>query len=191
MLGFVLGKLIFLLAEGGGRLEWWYENVDPFLNYPGFEFWRFFNLLFFVLVLFYLVRKPMSNAFKARREVIRADLIKAENEKKAAEEKLSGAEALIAGLEEEKTKILQNAKAESEAEKARLKADAEISVRRLAENAENKLFRKTAQANSQLRRFSAEESIRLAEEKVRSSLNAAKDAELVKRNINSIGGLGS
>lgn len=184
-----------LLAEtgehAGGGLDWWNKNVDPYLNYPGFEFWRFFNLAIFVAVMVYLLKKPLSNAFKERRELIRADLIKAEAERKAAEEKLSSAETLIAGIGNEKEEIISKAKAESDAERRRLEEETEHNVNRLAEQASNDVARKTAQVNVQLRKFSAEESIRLAEEKVKSSLNAAKDSELVKANIKSIGGLGS
>ncbi len=39
------------------------------------------------------------------------------------------------------------------------------------------------------RRFSAEESVRLAEEKIKNSMDAAKDADLIKTNIASIGGI--
>ncbi len=180
-----------MLAEGGGSMDWWFKNVDPYLNYPGFEFWRFLNLSIFVLIMYYLLRKPLTNAFKERRELIRADLIKAENEKKAAEEKLKHVEALLAGVEEEKAAIIKKAKAEAEAERTRIEAEAENDVKRLEEQAANKVARKTAQVNVQLRRFSAEESIRLAEEKIRSVLNDAKHADLVKSNIRSIGGLRS
>lgn len=184
-----------MLAEGGGHgggsMDWWFKNVDPFLNYPGFEFWRFLNLGIFVLIMVYLLKKPLSKAFKEKREVIRADLIKAENEKKAAEEKLKQAEMLLAGIDEEKTEITKKARAEGATERSRIEEEAEQNVKRLTELAANKIERKTAQLNVQLRRFSAEESIRLAEEKVRSVLNDAKDADLVKSNLKSIGGLRS
>jgi F0F1-type ATP synthase membrane subunit b/b' len=191
MLAFVTG-LIIAFAEGGhgaGGGGGWYSNVEPYLNYPGFELWRFLNLGIFVLIAVYLLRKPLSDVFKAKREAIRADLIRAEKEKADATAKLEAAEAKVSGVPEEKVDIIENARAEAEAESKRLAAETESEIKRAREQALTEISRKTAQVNVQLRRFSAEESIRLAEEKVRSSINSAKDAELVQANIDSIGGM--
>jgi F0F1-type ATP synthase membrane subunit b/b' len=55
--------------------------------------------------------------------------------------------------------------------------------------ATSEIERKAQQVRLELRRFSAEESVRLAEQKIKQNINAAKDAELIKANIQSIGGL--
>src|SRR5690606_7838099 len=107
-------------GESGGFTEFW----NRYLNYPGFEVWKFVNLGLFVLVLGRLLKKPLSGAFKARRESIRAELIKAEEEKKAAIERLTTAEAKLAGLSGERDEIVENAKAEIGAEKVRLEQQA-------------------------------------------------------------------
>ena len=79
-------SFIFLFAEGGhstsggGFTAWWHTNAEPYLNYPGFEAWKFINLAIFVAVMVYLLKKPLSKAFKAKREQIRAELIRAEEE---------------------------------------------------------------------------------------------------------------
>ena len=82
---FAFINAILLFAAGGTAPEGSFtEFWNTWLNYPGFEVWKFVNLAIFVIVLTYLVKKPLSDAFKAKREVIRAELIKAEEEKKAA-----------------------------------------------------------------------------------------------------------
>jgi F0F1-type ATP synthase membrane subunit b/b' len=168
-----------MFAEGG--TPWW--------NYPGFEAWKFFNLAVFVLIMVYLVRKPLSSAFKAKREAIRAELIKAEEEKQAALNKLTLAEAKLARIESESDEIIEKAKREAAEEKARILHEAEVEANRLRMQAENEIERKAQLVRLELRRYSAEESIRLAEEKIKQNINAAKDAQLVKANIKSIGGL--
>lgn len=178
MLAFI-HSFILIFAEGG--VKWW--------NYPGFEFWKFLNLAIFVGIMVYLLKKPLSAAFKAKREAIRAELIKAEEEKQMALNQLTLAEAKLARVESESDEIIEKAKLEAEEEKARILREAEEEANRLRAQAENEIERKAQLVRLELRRFSAEESVRLAEEKIKQNINAAKDAQLVKANIKSIGGL--
>ena len=184
----VLSTLILLSSEAGGGGAWShiYEN---YLNVPGLEAWKFLNLIVFLLILGYLLKKPVSEAFKAKREAIRADLIRAEEEKKAALSRLSDVEARLARLEQEKESALQKAKAEADDDKKRQAAAVELEIKRLTEQFEGELQRLGLQTRAELRRFSAEESIRLAEEKLRTRMDAGKDAKLVKASIQEIGGL--
>jgi F0F1-type ATP synthase membrane subunit b/b' len=194
MLAFIINFLI-VFAEGaaaasdGGWLDWWNRNVDPYMNYPGFEAWRFLNLIIFFSILAYILKRPLSAAFKAKREAIRADLIRAEEERKAAVAKLAESEARLAGLEAEKARVVEHAKFEAEAEKERIEDEIRNEKRRLREQAENEIERKSQQVRVRLRKYSAEESIRLAEEKIRSAMNSDVDSRLVKANIRSIGGM--
>lgn len=194
MLGFAISFLYILAesaaaAEEGSWLAWWYENVDPYMNYPGFEAWRFINLLIFFGVLAYLIKRPLSEAFKTKREKIRAELIRAEEEKKAAVARLAEVEAKLAKLDMEQAALVEEARAEAAAEKERIKVEIESESKRLRTQAEGEVLRKSQQVRKQLKRFSAEESIRLAEEKIRRAMSAETDRKLVKANIESIGGM--
>ncbi len=180
---------IFLFASGAENSSGFMQVWNQYFNFPGFEAWRFLNLAVFIAILVYLLKKPLSNAFKAKRDAIRADLIKAEQDKQAALARLSDADAKIASLEAESNKIIEKARAEAEAEKARLVQQAELESKRLRDQANSEIERKTKQVKSELRRFSAEESVRLAEEKIRKAMNAKTDEKLIKAGIKSIGGL--
>lgn len=188
MLAFIY-SFIFILAEGGHGGGGWYAPFEPYLNYPGFEAWRFINLSIFVGILIYLLKKPLSAAFKAKREAIREELIKAEQEKQEALAKLTATEAKLAALESEKAAVLQKAQEEAEAERQRLTAQTDFEVGRLREQTDNEIARLSQQIKAELRRFSAEESIRLAEAKLKTQMNAQTDAQIVKANIQQIGGL--
>jgi len=183
-----ISSIAFLLSAGGGE-GGFMKFYNEYLNIPGFEAWKFFNLAIFVTVMTYLVKKPLSEAFKAKREAIRAELIKAEEEKKAALASLTAAEAKLAQLETEKEAILQRAKDEAAAEKARIADATKAESERLRRQAEAELARLGNQSRGELRRFSAEESIRLAEEKLRARIDVENDSRLVKANIQEIGGL--
>ncbi len=143
--------------------------------------------MYFALV--YLLKKPLSAAFKAKRDSIRSELIKAEEEKQAALAQLTSAEAKLAALDSEKASILTKAKDEAEAEKTRLAQQTDAEIAKLGDQAEGDVNRLTQQIKAELRRFSAQESVRLAEEKLRGKINADNDAVLVKSGIRAIGGL--
>lgn len=184
-------SVIFLLAEAGGQASGgsFTEFYNKYLNYPGFEAWKFVNLAIFVAAMVYVLKKPLGQAFKAKRETIRAELIKAEEEKKAALDQLTSAEAKLAAFEAEKAAVLKNAREEAEAEKANILGQTEFEIARMREQAESEISRLTQQIKAELRRFSAEESVRLAEEKLRAKINPENDAVLVRSSIQAIGGL--
>jgi F0F1-type ATP synthase membrane subunit b/b' len=183
----VLLTYVCLLFAGGesGFMRFYHDYLDV----PGFEAWKFLNLAVFLAVIIYIVRRPLSDAFKARREEIRAELIKAEQEKQAALSRLNEIESKIARLETEREEILKNAKDEAANEKKRLAAQTKAEIERLKQQAQSELARFANQSRAELRRFSAEESIRLAEEKLRKQIDVGKDTKLVKAGINEIGGL--
>jgi F-type H+-transporting ATPase subunit b len=176
-------------SSGGGAWSSFREFWDHYLNYPGFELWKFINLGIFVYLIVYLVKKPLTEAFKAKRDVIRAELIKAEEEKQAALSKLTSVEAKLVGVETEKNAILKAAREEAEAEKRRLAEQAASEAAKLKAQAESEAARLDAVARVQLRRFAVDESLRMAEEKLRAGVDVNTDARLVKSGIQAIGGL--
>lgn len=188
MLAFINNFILFFAAEsqdGGGFINFY----NTYLNYPGFEAWKFLNLAIFIGILGYLLKKPLSDAFKAKRDAIRAELIRAEEEKQAALKQLTGAEAKLAALESETEALHKQAALEAQVEKERIARQAADEAERLRQQAAAELVRLNSITRLELRRFSAEESIKLAEEKIKNTINTEKDARLVKANIQSIGGL--
>ena len=182
--------LLFAASSGGSSTSGGFtEFYNKYLNYPGFEAWKFINLAIFVGFLIYIGRKKLGPAFIARREAIRAELIKAEQEKQAALAELTTVESKLAALESEKAAVLQNAREEAEAEKANILQQTEYEIAKMREQAETEINRLVQQAKAELRRFSANESVRLAEEKLRGKINPENDAVLVKAGIQEIGGL--
>lgn len=191
MLGFIY-SFIFLLAEAshsGGEAGGFTHFWQTYFNYPGFEAWKFINLAIFVGLLIYLLKKPLSQTFKAKREVIRAELIKAEEQRQAALQKLTETESKLAGLDTEVSSIREKAAQEAAAEKGRINEQATGEINKLRAQGESEINRTAQKAKSDLRKFSAEESIRLAEEMIKSKIDAEADSRIIKSSIQSIGGL--
>lgn len=189
MLAFIYG-FIFLSSsshagEAGGFTHFW----QTYFNYPGFEAWKFINLAIFAGLLIYLLKKPLSQTFKAKREVIRAELIKAEEERRAAAQRLAETEAKLANLNSDVSSIREKAAQEAAFEKSRIDEQTKSDINKIQKQAESEIARTAQQSKTELRRFSAEESIRLAEEIIKSKIDANADARIVKTNIQSIGGL--
>jgi len=164
----------------------WPDNIE--LLYYAFHVMAGLGTIF-IAIMVYLLRKPLGSAFKAKREAIRAELIRAEQEKQAALAKLTSAEAKLAQLETEKQNILANAGKEAELEKQRLAEQTATDVQRLRAQAEADLSRLAGQQRLSLRRLSAEETVRRAEEKLRGAIDGTTDARLVHASIAEIGGL--
>jgi F-type H+-transporting ATPase subunit b len=186
-----INTFLLLTAEAahGGSQSGFTHFYHEYFNVPGFELWKFINLAIFIGLMVYLTRKPLSEAFTAKREQIRSELIRAEEERQAAVSRLTAAEAKLAQLETEKQHILEKARQEAEFEKNRLAEQTRLDAERLRQQAEAELARVQNQSRVELRRYSAEESIRLAEEKLRSQIDGTADARLVKASIQEIGGL--
>jgi len=189
MFAFVYSFVLLFAASSSGDESAFMQFYNQWLNIPGFEAWRFLNLAIFIAIILYFVKKPLSDAFKTKRDAIRAELIKAEEEKKAALARFTTAEAKLASLDNERQLILNKAKAEADAEAARIAGTADAEVGKLQGQTSGEITRLTQLAKLELKRFSAEESVRLAEQKLRSKIDANADANLVKSGIQAIGGL--
>lgn len=160
---------------------WW-------LNYPGLEAWKFLNLFIFVGLLAYILRRPLSEAFRARREGIRRDLMRAQEERNAALAKLEEVEARLSRLDAEVEGIRAQSAKEAEAERERIRRASEVEVQKLREQAQREIERAGKAARQQLREFTAEQSVRLAEEIIRKDMRPEDDARLINFEIEELGG---
>jgi F-type H+-transporting ATPase subunit b len=174
--------ILFAPDEGGGRLPWW-------LNYPGFEAWKFINLGIFVLLLVYVLRRPLGEAFRARREGIRRDLMRAQEERNAALAKLEEVEGRLARLDAEVASVREQAKREAEAERERIERATEEDARKLREQAQREIESAGKAARQELRRYAAEQSVQLAEQMIRRDMQPEDDARLVSLEIEELGGV--
>ena len=178
-------------AGPAGESGWakFQHAYNEWFNIPGFELWKFINLGLFVAFIIYVAKKPLSDAFKAKREAIRADLIRAEAEKKDAQARLSTAEGKLAQLENDKTSVLDRARNDAEAERTRLVQQTQSDVARISSQADAELARLAGQSRSELRKYAADESVRAAEALIRERIEAGSDARIVRAAIQQIGGL--
>jgi F-type H+-transporting ATPase subunit b len=169
-------------ATGGG-IPWW-------LNYPGFELWKFVNLFIFVGAMIYILRRPLRDALHTRRETIRRDLMRAQEERNAALAKLEEVEARRGRLAAEVAGVREHAEKEAVEERERVRLSAEEDARKLREQAQREIESAGKAARQELRKYAAEQSVRLAEGMIRRDIRPDDDARLVNLNVEELGGMG-
>lgn len=179
-IAFTVLMLLFVSAEGG---------VAPWWNQPGLELWKFVNLFLFVGALVYILRRPVSDALRARREGIRRELMRAQEERDAANAKLEEVEARLARLDAEVMIVREQTRREAEEERERIRRSAEEDAEKLRDQARREIESAGKAARQELRRFAAEQSVRLAEEMIRRDISPADDQRLVERQVEELGGI--
>ena len=165
--------------------------LEPWLDYPGLELWKFVNLLIFIVGALYLHRRfgrPIREALRSRGETIKRELETARQERDQALAKLAEAEAIFANLDLELKRISEKASLEAEAEKQRMALATEQEVAKIREQAKREIESASKIARHELRRFAAGESVRLAEEILKAEMRADDDARLTQLNVQQLGG---
>jgi F-type H+-transporting ATPase subunit b len=162
--------------------------AHPWYNYPGFEAWKFFNLLLFVLALVFILRRPIGASMRARRESIRKELMRAQEERNAAMAKLEEVNARLARLKDEVATVRAQAEQEAAQERARIARATEEDVRKLREQAQREIESAGKAARLELRRYAAEQSVEMAEQLIRRDLRRDDDERLLRDYITELGG---
>jgi F0F1-type ATP synthase membrane subunit b/b' len=181
---------LLLLLSILSFLHWIPDSLDPWLNYPGLELWKFVNLLVFVVCALYLHRRfgrPVREALRSRGERIKHELARAQEERDQAVAKLAEVEARFADLDAEITAIKERAKLEGDAERERIKLATEEEISRIREQAKREIESAGKAARHELRRFAATESVRLAEEMLKIEIGPDDDARLTSNSVRELG----
>jgi F-type H+-transporting ATPase subunit b len=176
-------NIFILISESAGT------EAAPWWNKPGLEFWKFLNLFIFVGALVYILKRPISEAMRARREGIRRDLMRAQEERNAALAKLEEVEARLARLDSEVASVREHSQREAIEERERIKRATEEEAQKLREQARREIESAGKAARQELRQYTAEQSVRLAEEVIRTEMRPEDDARLVNLQVKELGGV--
>ncbi len=162
--------------------KWW--------DYPGLELWKFVNLALFAGGLIYVLTKKvkLGEAFKTRRETIKQELAKAQQERDAAVTKLKEVEDRLARLDSEVSTIRDQSKREAADERERIAKSTEVEIAKLSEQAQREIESAGKAAKHELRLYAAQTSVRMAEEIIRREMRPEDDARLLQRNVQELGG---
>ena len=166
--------------------------MPEWLDYPGFEVWRFVNLFLFIAGALYLHHrfgKPISEALRRRRANIKLELETARQRRDSAAAELKEVEARLALVDNEVAKIRSEAEAEADTEKQRIKASTEIELAKLKAQADRDIANVVKNAQMELRQFVASQGVKAAEKLIRRDLNVESDARLIDVSADQFGGV--
>jgi F0F1-type ATP synthase membrane subunit b/b' len=126
---------------------------------------------------------------RARREGIRRDLMRAQEERNAALAKLEEVEARLARLDVEVASLHEQSQKEAADERERIRRSTEEETQKLREQAQREIESAGKAARHELREFAAQQSVRLAEEMIRRDIKPEDDARLVSLRVEELGGV--
>jgi F-type H+-transporting ATPase subunit b len=166
-----------LLAGGGG------EGWTAWMNYPGLEAWKFLNLTIFTIAALYILRRPISEALRARGTAIKQELIAAQQEREQALAKIAEVDVLLARLDDDVRTVKQQAEQEAVSERQRLAASTQHELEKLKQQALREMETADKVSRKALRKFLAQKSVEIARESVRNQMRPEDDTRLIRENI--------
>ncbi len=186
LLGLGLGLLLagVVLAGGGEAAHGGGHGITP-EKVTDF-IWRTVNFLVFAAILLKLVTKPAKAFFAQRSTDIGETFETLEARKAEAEAALRAAEARLAEVGAERERLIEQFKAEGEAEKAKIIEKANMVAARIKEMAAHSIAQEFKKASQELKKEVAEEATRLAEELIKKEITFADQTKLVEEYLQKV-----
>ncbi|MFU8855397.1 MAG: ATP synthase F0 subunit B [Deferrisomatales bacterium] len=167
--------VLWAAAEGTGRPPL-YDLTMKFVN---------FGIL--VGLLYYFLRKPITQALAQRRDSIKKELEEALQARDAAEARYQEYKARVADLQAEIRTIHADFQAEGERQRGRLVADAEKAAESIRRQVESAAAHELKRATDELRTEVATLSVQLAEQLLAKAYTAEDQKKAVELTIQNIG----
>jgi F-type H+-transporting ATPase subunit b len=141
-----------------------------------------FRLLHFIVLagaLFFLLKKPVSQALAGRVKGIEAQLGDLENQKKEAEQKLSEYNQKFAQLEKESASIMAEYVRQGEEAKVRILKEAESAAEKMKAQAQKNIESEIQRAKAQLQEEILDQALAKAEALIKEKINTDDQEQLV------------
>lgn len=170
---FVLFPEAAFASEGGGEGGFnWGALIPPVVN---------FGIV--VLVIFYFGRKPISDFFRNRTEMIEKSLKDAQEAKVLAQQTLDQVKERLKNTDQEINAILEASKKSGEKEKESIIAEGERISAKILEQAQSNIAFELQKARESIKSEAALLALELAEKQIKSKLGAKEQETLIDEYI--------
>lgn len=169
-----------LLLAGGG------EGVATFLGLP-YPFWQTLNLLGFLALIVWLLRKPLSQFFETRRREVADALKKAEADRDRAEAVAKEVGERLSRIEAEIEAMRKNSLDQARAEEAEIESRAAVDAERIATRTRAELDARVRTARNELTAYAADLAVELARELVAKNVTPDDEKRLVAEGVKDLG----
>jgi len=158
-------------------------ELPEWMNYPGLEFWKFFNLFVFIALMAYILRRKISEALGARRDAIKQELVDAHERRERALAQVNEADTLLGRLDADVQSVHEHAQQEAQSERQRLAAATGKELEKLEHQARRETETADKIARKQLREYFAKKSIEVARNTVSRQMKPEDDVLLISESI--------
>jgi len=141
--------------------------------------WKWANFVLLVIGAGYVLNKYLPPYFKSRTTEIQKDITEAQATKLAAEKRAAEMDARLNALGADIEKFRAQAKIEMEQEAERIRQETARHIEKLQRQAEQEIESAGSLAGRELRAYAAKLALDLAEQRIRTRLDAGKEAGLV------------
>lgn len=163
---------VFASAEGG------HDQAAP-KGWVKTDTFRVMNFTVLAVVLFFVLRKPVSQALNARIKGIKDELETLENKKKEAEVQLAEYNEKLSLLEGEAARLIEEYVKQGEEAKVRIIKEAESTAVKLEEQAKRHIEQEFKQAKNQLKEEILQVALVKAEEIIKAKISSEDQDRLV------------
>lgn len=167
---------LLLLAEGG------HEAAKGFLGVPNL-FWQVTNLVAFLGLLWYFLRKPVAEFFGTRRTEIAKTLAKADDDRKRAEALAAELASRLAQIETELANLRESARKDAEAEHAALLKQTEEDAAKFLARASTDVDNRVRAARAELTAYAGDLAVEVAREILAKNVTPEDEKRLVAEGV--------
>jgi F-type H+-transporting ATPase subunit b len=167
-------------AEGG------HEAARTFLGIP-FGIWQIANLVLFLALLVYFLKKPLVTYFTERRLGIEQALKSAEEKRLRTEALAAEIAARMGRIEIELAELRQHAEREADAEQASLTAQTEADAVRIVARASAEIDSRVRSARQELTSYAGDLAVEIAEEILKKNLTPEDQRRFLREGVVALG----
>lgn len=168
-------------ASGGG------EGTSPWDAWM--LLWRVINTLAFIMLLVYLLKKPLKTFFSKRRVTLARELEEAREQRNRAEQTIQEYKAKLAGMAAELEKMRAELRKSAETDKEKLLANAERMANSMVESAKVAAEQELRNAKIALKNEAVDLAVQLAEALIRERINEDDRKRIVQDYLVKVGGM--
>lgn len=168
-------------------LEESHEAGHGFLGLPNLV-WQVTNLVAFLSLLWYFLRKPTAEFFGNRRAEVANALAKAEDDTKRAEALAAQLEKRLADIETELANLRETARKDAEAEHAALLKQTEEDAARFLARASTDVDNRVRAARAELTAYAGDLAVEVARELLAKNVTPEDEKRLVAEGVAALSG---
>ena len=164
-------------AAAGGHEEY---LLQGFMSKAMQDFlFKTFNFAILLFLLHKFARPAIANMLSSAAKNAKASMEAAESKLKDAEAKLAGYQQKLAALEKDMAKMQADAIASIEEEKLKMIEDAKVTAEKIEQQTQMRIEQDVLQAKAEVRSYLVDESIKLAEKLIAEKVDSKEQKALI------------